>query len=224
MVEQFFSELCVLPESKLIGRDFLNDLKAKVIEAFNTKTGLSRKCDDLFLRGEEISLVEFVSGSVCVRFCTSGPGSKLMHLVRYFSSFDRVIWLGARCRVQAAVSPENEDLVKFAQLGLKTKDCPVTNFRVRFDSRVPEIQVSGGGDWIQLHSCSDLPYSVPVGLSYRCFAKLRHDDMAAGLRDPLVPEVSTPPEEPSEGLGGVQHGPGRTSTPCKFSFDYFHDD
>ena len=112
-------------------------------------------------------MVEFVSGSVHVRFVASGLGSKLFHLVRYFTSFDRVIWLGARCRVQASVSPYYEDLVKFAQLGHKTKECPVTNFSVHFDSRVPEIQVSGGEGWIKLHSLSDLPYSVPSGLSYR---------------------------------------------------------
>ena len=125
--------------------------------------------------------MEFVSGSIHVRFVASGPGSKLFHLVRYFLSFDRVIWLGARCRVQAAVSPYYEDLVKFAKLGHKTKGCPVTNFRVHFDSRVPEIQVSGGEGWIKLHSLSDLPYSVPSGLSYRRFAKLRHDQIVTGL-------------------------------------------
>ena len=217
LILPFFSELWVFPKSKPIGRAFLSDLKVKIVEAFNLKTGGSRKCNSLFLRGDEISLAEFVSGSVRVRFVASGPGSKLFHLVRYFSSFDRVIWLGARCRVQTAVSPYYEDLVKFAQLGHKTKGCPVTNFRVHFDLRVPEIQVSGGEGWIRLHSSADLLYSVPSGLSYRPFAKLRHDQIAAGLRDPIVPQVSTPPgESTSEEPGGVQHGPSRTSTPGNF--------
>ena len=205
----------VLPESGKIGKAFLSDLRVKVVEALNLKTGNSRKCDDLFVRGDEISLVELVNGIVHVRFVTSGPGSKLFHLVRYFASFDRVIWLGAKCRVQAAVSPSYEDLVKFAQLGRKTEGCPLLNYRVHFDTRVPEIQVSGREGWTKLHSLADLPYSVALGLSYRRFAKIRHDMIAEGLQDPLVPVVPAPPEGslPSEGLGGVQHRPGRTSTP-----------
>ena len=79
---------------------------------------------------------------------------------------------------------------------------------VRFDSPVPEIQVVGGEGWIQLKSTADLPYSVPPGLNYR------HEQMAAGLRDPIVPEVSTPPKETTSGDGGgVQSGPCCTSTP-----------
>ena len=113
LILPFFRELWVIPESKQIGRSYLSDLCVKVVEAFNLKTGGSRKCDDLFVRGDEISLVEYVSGLVRVRFVACGPGSKLFHLVRYFSSFERVIWLGAQCRVQAAVSPYYEDLVKF---------------------------------------------------------------------------------------------------------------
>ena len=39
--------------------------------------------------------------------------------------------------------------------------------------------------------------------------------MAAGEKDPIVPEVPTPPEDSttSEDHGGVLHGPGLTSTP-----------
>ena len=57
LILPFFSELWVLPESKPIGRAFLSDLKVKIVEAFNLKTGNSWKCDNLFLRGDEISLV-----------------------------------------------------------------------------------------------------------------------------------------------------------------------
>ena len=205
----------VLPESGRIGKAFLSDLRVKVVEALNLKTRFSRKCDDLFVRGDEISLVEYVNDIVRVRFVTSGPGSKLFHLVRYFASFERIIWLGTKGRVQAAVSPCYEDLVKFAQFGRKTDGCPVTNYRVHFDTRVPEIQVTGREGWTKLHSTSDLSYSVASGLSYRRFAKIRHDMMAAGQQDPIVPEIPTPPEgmSTSEDLGGVQHGPGRTSTP-----------
>ena len=116
------------------------------------------------------------------------------------------------------VSPYYEDLVKFAQLGHKTEGCPVTNFRVRFDTCVPEIRVAGGEGWIQLKSLTDLPYSVPPGLKYRRFTKLRHDQMATGHRDPLVPEVSTPLEVETSGAGGgVQSGPSHTSTPGNLS-------
>ena len=131
--------------SKPIGKAYLSDLRTKVVEAFKLWTGNSGKSDHLFLRGEEVSLVEFSSGFVRVRFCASGPGSKLFQLVRYFASFERVIWLGAKCRVQAAVSPYYEDLAKFGQIDHKTKGCLVTNFRVGFDSCVPDIRVEGGG-------------------------------------------------------------------------------
>ena len=95
----FCSELWVLPESKPIRKAYLSDLRNNIMDAFNLRTGNSRKSDDLFLCGEEISLVEFSSGYVCVRFCASGPGSKLFHLAKYFASFYRTHWLGARCRV-----------------------------------------------------------------------------------------------------------------------------
>ena len=134
----------VIPESGRIGKGFLSDLRVKVLEALNLKTRNSRRSDDLFVRGDEVSLVEYTNDIVRVRFVTSGPGSKLFHLVRYFASFERIIWLGTKCRVQAAVSPCYEDLVKFANLGRKTDGCPVINYRVHFDTRVPEIQVSGG--------------------------------------------------------------------------------
>ena len=192
----------------------------------NLKTRHSRKCDDLFVRGEEVSLVEGTADLVRVRFVSSGPGSKLFHLVRYFASFERTIWLGCKCRVQAAVSPYYEDLVKFAQLGRKTEGCPVINYRVHFDTRVPEIQVTGGEGWIKLYSVSNLPYSVPPGCSFRRFAKLRHDIVAAGGSDPIVPVPPTPPETStsSEANGGVQHGPSATSTPGNLfviSFSYY---
>ena len=147
----FCSEVWVLPESGRIGKAFLSDLFIKVVEALNLKTQFSRKCDDLFVRGEEVSLVEGTADLVRVRFVSSGPGSKLFHLVRYFASFERTIWLGCKCRVQAAVSPYYEDLVKFAQLGRKTEGCPVINYRVHFDSCVPEIQVTG--DQVTGSSC-----------------------------------------------------------------------
>ena len=183
----------------------------------NLKTRHSRKCDDLFVRGEEVSLVEGTADLVRVRFVTSGPGSKLFHLVRYFASFERLIWLGCHCRVQAAVSPYYEDLVKFAQLGRKTDGCPVINYRVHFDTRVPEIQVTGGEGWIKLYSVANLPYSVPPGYSFRRFSKHRHDIVSSGGSDPLVPVPPTPPENPpsSGSLGGLQHGPAATSTPSK---------
>ena len=100
--------------------------------------------------------------------------------------------------------------------------CPVINYRVHFDTRVPEIQVSGGEGWIKLHSSSDLPYPVASGLTFRRFAKIRHDMMAAGEKDPIVPEVPTPPEDSttSDDHGGVLHGPGLTSTPGE-CFTYF---
>ena len=71
--------------------------------------------------------------------------------------------------------------------------------------------------WIQLKSLTDLPYSVPPGLNYCRFTKLRLDHMAVGYWDPLVPEVSTPPVVETTGAGGgVQSGPPRTSTPGNF--------
>ena len=210
----FCSELWVLPVSKPMGRAYLSDLQTKVVEAFNLRTGNPRKSEHLFLRGEEVSLVEFTSGFVRIRFCASGPNSKLCQLVRYFASFERVIWLGAKCRVQAAVSSYYEDLVKFAQLGHKTEGCPLTNFRVRFDTPVPEIQVGGREDWVQLNSLADLPYSVPSGRSYSRYCKLRHDRMATGHRTALVPKVSAPPVGGTSGAGGgAQSGPHCTSTP-----------
>ena len=53
------------------------------------------------------------------------------------------------------------------------------------------------------------------GLTFRRFAKIRHDMMAAGEKNSIVPEVPTPPEDSttSEDHGGVLHGPGLTSTP-----------
>ena len=68
LILPFFRELWVIPESKPIGRLYLSNLRVKVIEAFNLKTGGLRKCDDLFVRGDEISLVEYVSGLVRIRF------------------------------------------------------------------------------------------------------------------------------------------------------------
>ena len=83
---------------------------------------------------------------------------------------------------------------------------------------MPEIQVTGREGWIKLNSSSDLPYSVAPGLSYRRFAKIRHDMMAAGEQDPIVPEVPSPPQgsATSDGQGGDQHGPSHTSTPGNF--------
>ena len=52
LILPFFSEVWVLPESKPIGKAFLSDLHVKVVEAFNLKTGFSRKCDDLVVRGD----------------------------------------------------------------------------------------------------------------------------------------------------------------------------
>ena len=88
-----------------------------------------------------MSLVESGNGFVRVRFSACGPNSKLCALVRYFASFDRVFWLGTKCRVQAAVSPFYADLVKFAQLGYGIEGCLVTGYRVPFESRISEIQV-----------------------------------------------------------------------------------
>ena len=90
---------------------------------------------------------------------------------------------------------------------------------------MPEIQVTGREGWIKLHSTSDLPLSVPSGLSFRRFAKLRHDKIAAGLQDPIVPVVSTPPGgSTSDDIGGVQHGPGRTSTPGNYNWFIMNDE
>ena len=63
---------------------------------------------------------------------------------------------------------------------------------------------------------------MPYGLSFRRFAKLRHDKISAGLQDPIVPVVSTPPGgSTSDDIGGVQHEPGRTSTPGNYLLIYY---
>ena len=116
---------------------------AQVIKAFHQRTGSSWKAEDLFLHGGDVSLDKSGNGFVRVWFSACVPNSKLCSLVRYFASFDQEIWLGTKCRVQAAVSPFYADLVKFAQLGYGIEGCKVTGYRVLFESCIPQIQVGG---------------------------------------------------------------------------------
>ena len=87
--------------------------------------------------------------------------SKLSHFIRYFASFDQTIRLGAHFRVQAAVAPFYEDLVKFAKLGCWVKACPVKGYRVLFETRIPNILVEVSENWIPLKDIAHLPYSDP---------------------------------------------------------------
>ena len=65
------------------------------------------------------------SGLIHQRFDACGPHSILSNLVKYLASFAQTICLGAHCRVQAAVAPFYEDLVRFAKLGFGVQACPV---------------------------------------------------------------------------------------------------
>ena len=82
---------------------------------------------------------------------------------------------------------------------------------------IPEIQVGGSKDWVELKDLSMLPYCVPSGLSYCLFLKFRTDQIAAGLWDPTWSEDFFPPVASTSGLGGgTQSEPSHTSTPGNF--------
>ena len=92
--------------------------------------------------------------------------------------------------MQATVASFNEDLVKFAKLGCETEACPVKSYRALFDSCTTEILIQGSENWIPLKDITDLPYSVPLGLSYRRFLEFRAEHVAAGLQDPVIKRSS----------------------------------
>ena len=108
----FLSEVWLVPKNSggFIPTTF-RCLMAEVVRALNHATSGAKQGSSLKVYIEDLISTEIQNGVARVRFTTSGKGSLIEALLGW-SATKCSVKLGCECRLQPAVLPAHEDLVK----------------------------------------------------------------------------------------------------------------
>ena len=112
----FSSELWLVPVKRgsRVPTTFSNP-KKEVARAFNLATRGSHQGDELRVFEEDLSSVECEGNVLRVRFVAEGRDTPLGRLL-HWSNLGRPVKLPVECRIQAAVLPRHEELLKVIKL------------------------------------------------------------------------------------------------------------